>query len=85
VSTKSTRTHQEKAAMTSVDDLCAHVEGLSVLPRVHGDLYPCLLPRADELFELADALLCTRGPVKTLVGLALAVSTGAGAAPCTTR
>jgi hypothetical protein len=28
--------------------------------------------RADALFELTDALLCTDGPVKTLVGLSLA-------------
>ena len=28
--------------------------------------------RADELFELADAVLCADGPVKTLAGLSLA-------------
>jgi hypothetical protein len=28
--------------------------------------------RADALFELTDALLCSDGPVKTLIGLALA-------------
>jgi hypothetical protein len=36
------------------------------------DFYDSLTGRADALFELADALLCTDGPVKTLVGLALA-------------
>src|SRR3954463_977740 len=36
-----------------------------------GELYGCLGRRADELFELTDALLCTDGPVQTLVGLCL--------------
>jgi len=34
--------------------------------------YRCLTARADALFELTDALLCTEGPVRTLVELALA-------------
>src|SRR5260370_8530717 len=34
--------------------------------------YRCLRARADELFELTDAVLCTDGPVKTLLGLSLA-------------
>ncbi|MBQ0987793.1 transposase [Streptomyces sp. F63] len=33
----------------------------------------CLYRRADALFELTDAVLCTDGPVKTLVELSLAV------------
>src|SRR4051795_12752201 len=36
------------------------------------ELYDCLGLRADELFELTDALLCADGPVHTLVGLCLA-------------
>src|SRR5215469_13850866 len=36
------------------------------------ELYRCLTARADALFELADAVLCADGPVKTLVGLSLA-------------
>src|SRR5215470_553320 len=36
------------------------------------ELYQCFTARADELFELADAVLCAEGPVKTLVGLSLA-------------
>src|SRR3954449_2304334 len=36
------------------------------------ELYRCLGRRADELFELTDALLCADGPVSTLVGLCLA-------------
>nr|WP_223297579.1 hypothetical protein [Catenulispora acidiphila] len=34
--------------------------------------YDALTARRDELFELADAVLCTDGAVKTLVELALA-------------
>lgn len=34
--------------------------------------YECLTARADALFELADAVLCTEGPVRSLVGLSLA-------------
>jgi DDE superfamily endonuclease len=37
-----------------------------------GELYGCFAARADELFELADAVLCADGPVRTLVGLSLA-------------
>jgi DDE superfamily endonuclease len=42
------------------------------LGRFREDLYRCLTRRPDALFELAEALLCTDGPVKTLVELALA-------------
>ena len=37
-----------------------------------GELYQCLIGRADELFELTDAVLCAEGPVRSLVGLCLA-------------
>ena len=37
------------------------------------ELYACLTARGDALFELCDALLCTDGPVRTLVDLALAL------------
>ncbi len=36
------------------------------------ELYRCFTRRADALFELADAVLCADGPVKTLAGLSLA-------------
>lgn len=36
------------------------------------ELYASLLSRGDALFELCDALLCTDGPVRTLVELAVA-------------
>src|SRR3954453_10245214 len=36
-----------------------------------GELYRCLGRRADELFELTDAVLCAEGSVRSLVGLCL--------------
>nr|WP_200824347.1 transposase [Nonomuraea solani] len=35
------------------------------------DFYACMTARVDALFELTDAVLCTDGPVRTLVGLSL--------------
>ena len=35
------------------------------------DFHACLTARADELFELADAVLCADGPVRDLAGLSL--------------
>jgi hypothetical protein len=35
------------------------------------EFYGCFTARADELFELADAVLCAEGPVRTLAGLSL--------------
>jgi DDE superfamily endonuclease len=37
------------------------------------ELYRCFTARRDELFELADAVLCADGPVRTLAGLSLAL------------
>lgn len=56
----------------SVLDEATRVDALSVLSWFRTDFYDCLSSRADELFELTDALLRTDGPVKTLVDLALA-------------
>src|SRR5438874_9889476 len=42
-----------------------------VLAGFRRELYRCFTARADALFELADAVLCAEGPVKTLVGLSL--------------
>jgi hypothetical protein len=42
------------------------------LAAFRGELYRCFTARADALFELADAVLCAEGPVKTLAGLSLA-------------
>jgi hypothetical protein len=35
------------------------------------ELYRCFAARADELFELADSVLCAGGPVRALAGLSL--------------
>ena len=61
------------------------VEPLAVLSRFRRDFHACLTARADELSELADAVLCADGPVRDLAGLSLARSTGAVTAPCMTR
>jgi hypothetical protein len=47
-------------------------DSLAALSRFRQEFYQCLTARADELFELAEAVLCTDGPVTTLVDLALA-------------
>jgi hypothetical protein len=61
-----------KAVMDSLLEHAADVESLAVLSRFRLDFHACLAARADELFELADAVLCAEGPVKTLAGLSLA-------------
>jgi hypothetical protein len=61
-----------KAVMDSLLEPAAGVESLAVLSRFRLDLHACLTARADELFELTDAVLCADGPVKTLAGLSLA-------------
>ena len=50
----------------------ACVEPLAVLSRFRRDFHACLTARADELSELADAVLCADGPVGDLAGLSLA-------------
>jgi len=50
----------------------ACVEPLAVLSRFRRDFHACLTARADELSELADAVLCADGPVRDLAGLSLA-------------
>ncbi|WP_323188038.1 NF041680 family putative transposase [Streptomyces sp. NBC_01264] len=47
-------------------------EPFGVLSRFRTELYASMTARGDALFELTDAVLCADGPVKTLVGLALA-------------
>ena len=46
--------------------------GQASLASFRAELYGCLTARADALFELADAVLCSGGPVRSLVELALA-------------
>lgn len=47
-------------------------DALTKVSEFRTELYACLTSRADALFDLCDALLCTDGPVRTLVDLALA-------------
>lgn len=49
-----------------------NVETLTGLSEFRDRFYGCLDARADALFELADAVLCTDGPVTSLVELSLA-------------
>src|SRR5690349_6259811 len=58
--------------MDSLQDGAADVESLAVLSRFRRDFHGCLTARADELCELADAVLCAGGPVRSLAGLSLA-------------
>jgi len=46
-------------------------QALGRLAAFRGELYRCLTARADALVELADAVLCADGPVRTLAGLSL--------------
>jgi DDE superfamily endonuclease len=45
---------------------------VAVLSRFRLDFHACLTARADELCELADAVLCADGPVRSLAALSLA-------------
>lgn len=56
-------------AVSGVDSDRARLGDLEVFRR---EFHGCLTARADALFELTDAVLCTEGPVTTLVGLSLA-------------
>src|SRR5258705_4908388 len=51
-------------------DAC-DVGPVGVLSRFRRDFHACLTARADELSELADAVLCADGPVRDLAGLSL--------------
>ncbi|MET9611733.1 NF041680 family putative transposase [Kitasatospora indigofera] len=46
-------------------------DALAELSRFRGEFYACLTGRGDALFELADAVLCADGPVRSLVELSL--------------
>ncbi len=58
--------------MHSLTNEPVRVEGLAGLSRFRHEFYDCLTARSDALFEVVEALLCTDGPVRTLVDLALA-------------
>jgi hypothetical protein len=43
----------------------------AVLSRFRREFHACLTARRDEIFELADAVLCAGGPVRDLASLSL--------------
>ena len=49
----------------------ARSEALAQLSCFRGEFYSCLTARSDALFELADAVLCGDGPVRSLAELSL--------------
>jgi hypothetical protein len=49
----------------------ARQEALAGLSRFRGEFYSCLTARSDAVFELADAVLCDDGPVRSLAELSL--------------
>ena len=53
-------------------------DALGDLSRCRHEFCQCLTARADALFELADAALCTDGPVTSLVELSLAAEHRSG-------
>lgn len=61
-----------EAVLKSVPSLATAKEPIAELQDFRAELYACLTGRGDALFELADAVLCADGPVRTLVDLALA-------------
>jgi hypothetical protein len=72
-SCRSTKTDaiRTKAVMSSLPT-ASRPQALQALSQCRRELYASLTRRADELFELTDALLCSDAPVKTLVDLSLA-------------
>jgi hypothetical protein len=60
-----------KGCVISVHDLDRD-QALGDLNWFRQEFYQTLTRRRDGLFELADAVLCTEGPVRSLVGLSLA-------------
>ena len=52
-------------------DLADPVVARRLLTGFRGELFRCLTARGNELFELADAMLCADGPVGDLAGLSL--------------
>ena len=63
--------HYQGLQLISVHDT-GHVGVLGELSEFRQRFYDCLTGRADTLFELADAVLCTPGPVASLAELSLA-------------
>ena len=74
-----------KAVMDSLLERAADVESLAVLSRFRREFHACLTARADELSGLADAVLCTGGPVRNLAACHWRRSIAVVTARCVTR
>ncbi len=61
----------QRVAMNSLPQNVDGVESVEVLCRFRREVYACLDARADALFELADAVACAAGPVRSLPELSL--------------
>ena len=59
-----------KAVMDSLPE-DAGARPAAVLSQFRREFHACLTARRDEIFELADAVLCAGGPVRSLAGLSL--------------
>ncbi|MEC4020000.1 transposase [Streptomyces sp. H27-D2] len=57
--------------MNSLQEPPSRVESLSEISRFRAGLHACFTRRGDTLFELADAMLCAQGPVRSPVELSL--------------
>jgi len=62
--------HEQHAQHEQHEQHARH-EQHGVLCRFRSEVYACLDARADALFELADAVLCATGPVRSLAELSL--------------
>lgn len=60
-----------KAVRVSLLPDAVRREAFAEASRFRGEFYACLTARRDELFELADAVLCSDGAVKSPVDLTL--------------
>ncbi|MFH9970247.1 transposase [Streptomyces mirabilis] len=61
-----------KAVVASLEHQGVLGDAFAEVSCFRAELYACLTARGEALFESCDALLCTVGPVRTLVDLALA-------------
>src|SRR6266568_3230146 len=66
-----TPTKTGAAAASSVPDRDARDAALRELKEFRVDFRACLTRWGDELFEIADAVLCSDGPVRNLAELSL--------------
>ncbi|GGW68535.1 hypothetical protein GCM10010381_61750 [Streptomyces xantholiticus] len=70
-SEQGTHTPSTKAMGMSPLHHAVRQDPFAELSRFRDEFHSCLTRRADALFELADAVLCADGPVRSLVELSL--------------